>query len=68
MLRLKIDEWLVRIVQSRYKEMRSRLRVGDEYSNLFDVPVGVHQGSVLSPLFFLILLYALSLEFRTGCA
>ena len=63
---LKIDEWLVRIVQFMYKEMRSRVRVGDEYSNSFDVRVDVHQGSVLSPLLFVIVLKALSMELRTG--
>ena len=31
------------------------------------VHVGVHQGSVLSPLLFVIVLEALSREFRTGC-
>ena len=67
MRKLKIDEWLVRIVQSMYKEVRSRVRVGDEYSNSFDVRVGVHQGSVLSPLLFVIVLEALSMEFCTGC-
>ena len=30
MRKLKLDEWLVRIVQSIYKEVRSRMRVGDE--------------------------------------
>ena len=67
MQKFKIDEWLVRIVQSMYKEVRSRVRVGDEYSNSFDVRVGVHQGSVLNPLLFVIVLEALSMEFRTGC-
>ena len=67
MRKLKIDEWLVRIVQSMYKEVRSRVRVGDEYSNSFDVRVGVYQGSVLSPLLIVIVLEALSMEFRTGC-
>ena len=67
MRKLKIDEWLVRIVQSMYKEVRSKVRVGDEYSNSFDVRVGVHQGSVLSPLLFVIVLEALSMELRTGC-
>ena len=67
MRKLKIDEWLVRIVQSMYKEVRSRVRVGDEYSNSFDVRVGVHQGSVLSSLLFVIVLEALSMEFHTGC-
>ena len=47
-----------------YKEVRSRVRVGDEYSNSFDVRVGVHQGSVLSPLLFVIVLEALSMELR----
>ena len=67
MRKLETDEWLVRIVQSMYNEVRSGVRVGDEYSNSFDVQVGVHQGSVLSPLLFVIVLEALSMEFRTGC-
>ena len=50
-----------------YKEVRSRVRVGDEYSNSFDARVGVHQGSVLSPLLFVIVLEALSMELHTGC-
>ena len=31
------------------------------------VNVGVHQGSVMSPLLFIIVIEALSREFRTGC-
>ena len=57
MSELKIDEWLVRIVQSMYK-VRRRVRVGDEYSNSFYVCLRVHQGSVLSPLLFFIVLEA----------
>ena len=67
MRKLEIDEWLVRLVQSMYKDVRSRVRVGDGYSEEFGVGVGVHQGSVLSPLLFIIVLEALSREFRTGC-
>ena len=67
MPKLKIDEWLVRIMQSMYKEVRSRVKVGDEYSNLFDVWVGVHQGSVHNPLLFVIVLEALSTKLHTGC-
>ena len=67
MRKLGIDEWLVRLVQSMYKDVRSRVRVGDGYSEVFGVGVGVHQGSVLSPLLFIIALEALSREFRTGC-
>ena len=35
-------------------------------SKAFSVRVGVHQGSVLSPLLFIIVLEALSREFREG--
>ena len=66
MRKLGIDEWLVRLVQSMYKDVRSRVRVGDGHSEEFGVGVGVHQGSVLSPLLFIIVLEALSREFRTG--
>ena len=66
MRKLRIDEWLVRLVQSMYKDVRSRVKVGDGYSEEFGVGVGVHQGSVLSPLLFIIVLEALSREFRTG--
>ena len=65
MRKLGIDKWLVRLVQSMYKDVRSRVRVGDGYSEEFGV--GVDQGSVLSPLLFIIVLEALSREFRTGC-
>ena len=67
MRKLGIDKWLVCLVQSMYKDVRSRVRVGDGYSEEFGVGVGVHQGSVLSPLLFIIVLEALSREFRTGC-
>ena len=53
--------------QSMYKDVKSRVRVGDGYSEEFGVGVGVHQGSVLSPLLFIIVLEALSMEFCTGC-
>ena len=67
MRKLGIDEWLVHLVQSMYKDVRSRVRVGDGYSEEFGVGVGVHQGSVFSPLLFIIVLEALSREFHTGC-
>ena len=67
MRKLGIDEWLVRLVQSMYKDVKSRVRVGNGYSEEFGVGVGVHQGSVLSPLLFILVLEALSREFRTGC-
>ena len=57
----------MRLVQSMYKDVRSRVRVGDGYSEEFGIGVGIHQGFVLSPLLFIIVLEGLSREFRTGC-
>ena len=48
----------MRLVQGMYANARSR--VGEGYSEDFEVKVGVHQGSVLSPLLFIIVLKALS--------
>ena len=42
------------------------MRVNGQLSEEFGVGVGVHQGSVLSPLLFILVLEALSCEFRTG--
>ncbi|RUS90819.1 hypothetical protein EGW08_001438 [Elysia chlorotica] len=56
----------VRLVQGMYANARSQVRVGDGYSEEFEVKVGVHQGSVLSPLLFIVVLEALSREFRSG--
>ena len=41
--------------------------INNSYSDVFNVQVGVHQGSVLRPLLFIIVLEALSQEFQTGC-
>ena len=56
--KLGVEEWTVRLVQGMYANAQSR--VGDGYSEQFEVKVGVHQGSVLSPLLFIIVLEALS--------
>ena len=45
--------------------MQSRVRDGEGLREEFEVKVGVHQGSVPSPLLFTIVLEALSREFRT---
>ena len=50
-----------------YTDAKSSVRVNGQYSQWFDVKVGVHQGSVLSPLLFIIVMEALSRGFRTGC-
>ena len=43
---------MVRAVMSLYDGAKTRVRVGSAYSKEFEVKVGVHQGSVLSPLLF----------------
>ena len=57
--KLGVEEWIVRLVQG-YANAQRRVRVGEGYSEEFEVKVGFHQGSVLSPLLFIILLEALS--------
>ena len=64
--KLCVEEWIVRLVQGMYANARSLVRVGEGFSKEFEVKVGVHQGSVLSPLLFIIVLEALSREFRAG--
>ena len=44
----------------------ARVCVGEGFSKEFEVKVGVYQGSVLSPLLFIIVLEALSCEFQAG--
>ena len=48
--KLGVDEWILRLVQGMYSNARSRVRVGEEYSEEFELKVGVHQVSVLNPL------------------
>ena len=67
MRKLGIDEWIIQLVQAMYCEVKSKVCVDNCFSGSFNVNVGVHQGSVLSPLLFIIVLEALSQEFRTGC-
>ena len=49
-----------------YANAQSRVRVGKGYSEEFEVKVGVHKDSVLSPLLFIIVFETLSCEFRSG--
>ena len=49
-----LSEVMVRAVVSLYDGAKTRVTVGSAYSEEFEVKVGVHQGSVLSPLLFAI--------------
>ena len=62
---LGVEEWAERVIQGMYTDVKSRVRVNGQYSKEFGVGVGVHQGSVLRPLLFMLVLEALSPQFRT---
>ena len=64
--KLCVEECIVWLVKGMYANALSRVYVGEGYSEEFEVKVGVHQGSVLSPLLFIIVLEALSCKFRSG--
>ena len=72
----KVMEWamrkkglskvIVRAVMSLYDGAKTRVRVGSAYSEEFEVKVGVHQGSVLSPLLFAIVVDVITENARRG--
>jgi hypothetical protein len=64
--KLGVDEWLVSVIKAMYVDATTSVKVNGKESVGFEVKVGVHQGSVLSPLLFIIVLEALSRQFRVG--
>ena len=65
MRKVGLEEWRIKVVEAMYRHVRSKVRVGYTYSDISDIRVGVYQGSVLSPLLFIIVLEAISSEFCT---
>ena len=61
-----LSEVIVRAVMSLYDGAKTRVRVGSAYSEEFKVHVGVHQGSVLSPLLFAIVVDVVTENARRG--
>jgi len=65
MRKLGVEEWLVLAVMSMYTDAKTVVRT--VYGNNgFEVKVGMHQGSALSPLLFVIVMEAISREFRVA--
>ena len=61
--KLEVDKWLVKIVQSMYGNVPCRVTANGTFSDNFLVHIELYQGSVLSPL-FIIVLEAMSREIR----
>jgi len=66
MHKLGVEEWLVSAVMCMYTGAKKVVRKVYGNSNGFEVKVGMHQGSALSPLLFVMVLEALSREFRVA--
>ena len=61
-----VPERLVQAVMSMYKGAKTRVKVGRGHLEEFYVGVGVHQGSVVTPFLFSIVLDVLSEDGRKG--
>ena len=61
--KLGVDEWLIRTAMTLYTE---RVRTDAGLSESFQVKVGLHEGSVLSPLLFAAVMDVVSIEARSG--
>jgi len=67
MRKLGVEEWLVLAVMSVYTGAKTVVRtVYGNSTSSFEVKVGMHQGSALSPLLFVIVMEAISREFRVA--
>ena len=64
--RQSVPERLINSVMSLYRETRSSVRVAGETSVDFGIEVGVHQGSVLSRLLFIVVMEEATKECRVG--
>ena len=61
-----VDEWLVEAVMALFVDTSTVVRTGSGDTESFNVRVGVHQGSVLSPLLFAIVMDVVSRHARVG--
>ena len=66
MRKKEIPEALVRAVMGQYKGATTKVKVGTHLSEEFEGNVGVHQGSVLSPLLFVIVVDVATSEIKEG--
>ena len=57
MRKVGVEEWLIKVVEVVYRHAKSKVRVGDIYSDAFDIRVGVHHSRIgpQPPLFVIVL-------------
>ena len=60
MRKLGVEEWLVSAVMSMHTNVKTVVRTVYCNSKGLEVKVGMHQGSALSPLLFVIVMEAIS--------
>ena len=61
-----LQEILVKVVMSLYKDLKTKVKVRSEFSEQFYVAVVVYQGSILSPLVFTIVVDVVTENAREG--
>jgi len=66
MHKLEVEEWLVSAVMSMYTGAKTVVRTVYGNGRGFEVRVGMHQGSAFRPLLFVIVMEAISGEFRVA--
>ena len=61
-----VGEWIFSVVTAMYENCKSAVSIGGFTGGAFTVKVGVHPGSILSPLLFIIVMDQLSKVFNVG--
>ena len=61
-----VPERMISLVMALYVNTRSRVKTGMGVSGEFEIKVGVHQGSALSPLLFVLVMEEATREVREG--
>ncbi|VBB35221.1 unnamed protein product, partial [Acanthocheilonema viteae] len=64
--RRRVDEWIINLVMLLYRNTFTCVRTNIGDTEQFEINVGLHQGSVLSPLLFTIIVDAISEDIRSG--
>ena len=64
--RVGVEEWIINVIKSMYEGGTTSVRMNGEESENFEVKVGVHQGSVLSPILFNIVMQAIAENVKNG--